>query len=100
MFQSIREIVGPEIAALAFSNADAGQAKLLDDICGGTSAHHVLVVSVGKEIAGFVSFTLDAETRTGEIGLNAVHPDHSGSGLGPWMYEAGACANEGSRHGA
>ena len=47
----------------------------------------MLVVTVGEAIAGFVCSTLDVEKRTGEIGLNAVHPDHAGRGLGTWMYE-------------
>jgi len=49
-----------------------GQAKLLDDICVADSGHPVVVVTDGEEIVGFVSFTIDASQRTGEIGLNAV----------------------------
>jgi GNAT superfamily N-acetyltransferase len=87
VFRSFREIVGAEIAAIAFTHADADQAKLLDDICAAGSGHHVLVVTVGEEIVGFVSFTIDTDKRLGEIGLNAVHPGHAGRGLGTWMYE-------------
>jgi hypothetical protein len=76
VFRSFREIVGAEIAAIAFTHADAEQAKLLDEICAAGSGHHVLVVTIGEEIVGFVSFTVDTDRRTGEIGLNAVHPDH------------------------
>lgn len=86
VFRSFREIVGAEIAAIAFTHADAEQARLLDDICAARSGHHVRVVTAGGEIVGFVSFTLDTAKRTGEIGLNAVHPDHAGRGLGTWMY--------------
>ena len=87
VFWSFRDIVGEEIAAIAFAHADAEQAKLLDDICGTGSGHHVLVVTIGSEIVGFVSFTMDADKRTGEIGLNAVHPEHAGRGIGTGMYE-------------
>ena len=38
-------------------------------------------------IVGFVSFSLHAEKRIGEIGLNAVLPDHAGQGVGTSMYE-------------
>jgi GNAT superfamily N-acetyltransferase len=86
VFRSLREIVGAEIAAVAFARAEADQAKLLDDICAAGSGHHVLVVTINGEIIGFVSFTTDAERRIGEIGLNAMHPDHAGRGLGTWMY--------------
>lgn len=86
VFRSFREIVGAEIAAVAFAHADSEQARLLDDICARDSAHHVWVATVGAEIAGFVSFTVDEGTRVGEIGLNAVHPDHAGRGVGTRMY--------------
>jgi GNAT superfamily N-acetyltransferase len=87
VFRSFRNIVGEEIAAIAFTHADAEQAKLLVDVCAADSPHHVLVVTLDGEIVGFVSFTIDAGKRTGEIGLNAVHPDHAGKGIGTWMYE-------------
>ncbi|WP_221930830.1 GNAT family N-acetyltransferase [Telmatospirillum sp. J64-1] len=87
VFQSFRDIVGQEIAAIAFTHADAEQAKLLDDLCAPGSGHHVLVLTIGGAVAGFVSFTVDTAQRIGEIGLNAVHPDYSGKGFGTWMYE-------------
>ena len=87
VFRSFRDIVGEKIAALALADADAEQAQLLDDICAANSGHHVLVVTIGTEIVGFVSYTIDAEKRIGEIGLNAVHPEHAGRGIGTEMYE-------------
>lgn len=87
VFRSLRDIVGEQIAAIAFAHADAEQAKLLRNICGADSGHHVLVVTIGDEVVGFVSFTIDADKRLGEIGLNAVHPEHAGRGIGTGMYE-------------
>ena len=86
VFRSFRDLVGNEIAAIAFGHADAEQAKHLDEICTAGSGHHVLVLTVGGEIAGFVSFSIDSAKRTGEIGLNAIDPIHAGQGLGTWMY--------------
>lgn len=87
VFRSFRDIVGKKIAALAFTHTDAEQGRLLDDICAAQSGQQVLVVTIGEEIVGFVSFKIDAATRTGEIGLNAVHPDHAGRGIETWMYQ-------------
>jgi len=87
IFHAFRDIVGAEIAGIAFSNADAEQAKLLDDICAAQSSHHVFVATVSAEIVGFVSFKISDSPRIGEIALNAVHPDHAGKGIGTWMYE-------------
>ncbi len=86
VFRSFRAIVGEEVAALAFARADAEQAELLDRVCDAGSGHHVLVAAVGGAIVGFVSFTVEADARTGEIGLNAVHPEHAGKGTGTEMY--------------
>ena len=36
---------------------------------------------------GFVALQLNHETHVGEIGLNAVHPDHAGKGVGTAMYD-------------
>jgi GNAT superfamily N-acetyltransferase len=87
VFRSFRDIVGEEIAALALADADAEQGKLLDDVCVADSGHHVLVVTLDGDAVAFVSYTIDAAKRTGEIGLNAVRPDCAGRGIGTWMYD-------------
>jgi GNAT superfamily N-acetyltransferase len=87
VFSSFRTIVGEEIAAVAFIDAEAEQAKLLDDICSVNSGSQVLVVEIAGGIVAFVSFTTDTAKRTGEIGLNAVLPAYAGRGIGTSMYE-------------
>lgn len=42
---------------------------------------------LGGVVVGFVSVQLNRDTRVGEIGLNAVHPDHAGKGIGTAMYD-------------
>ncbi len=86
VFASFRAVVGDEIARHAFARAEDEQAGLLDGLCRDGSGHAVLVAEVGGEVVGFVSYTLDAATRTGEIGLNAVRPDRAGRGIGAAMY--------------
>lgn len=87
VFRSFADLLGEEIFALAFAHADAEQAQLLDRLCAAGSDHEVLVATVDGAIVGFVSLTVDARKRVGEIGLNAVHPDHAGRGIGTRMYE-------------
>ncbi len=86
VFASFRAIVGDEIARHAFARAEGEQAALLDGLCREGAGHAVLVAEAGGEVVGFVSYTLDVATRTGEIGLNAVHPDRAGRGVGAAMY--------------
>jgi ribosomal protein S18 acetylase RimI-like enzyme len=87
VFASFRALVGEEIAAIAFASAEAEQGRHLDEICADGSGHHVFAVMEGAEMVGFVAFSVDADRRTGELGLNAIHPDHAGRGIGTWMYE-------------
>jgi hypothetical protein len=51
--------------------------ELLARVCDPDSRHRVVVALIDDGIIGFVSFSLDAEKRIAEIGLNAVHPDHA-----------------------
>lgn len=87
IFRSFRQIVGPSIATVAFARAEEEQAELLASICAPDSKHHVWTLLLGEEIVGFVSFTVDEATRVGEIGLNAVHPEHAGRGIGSHAFE-------------
>ena len=87
VFQSFREIVGGAVAALAFDRADAEQAELLANLCDPKSQAQVYVALLGSDIVGFVAVSLNAETRIGEIGLNAVHHDHAGRGIGTALYD-------------
>jgi ribosomal protein S18 acetylase RimI-like enzyme len=86
VFRSFRDIVGEPVAELAFARADAEQAELLASLCDSQSPQQVYVGVIDNEIVGFVSFSLDAEKRIGEIGLNAVHPAHARRGIGTELY--------------
>jgi RimJ/RimL family protein N-acetyltransferase len=86
VFQSFRSIVGARVASLALQDADAEQALHLDQLCAQDPAK-VWVAEVDDQVVGFCAFTLDADKRIGEIGLNAVHPNHAGQGIGTRMYD-------------
>lgn len=86
VFLSFRTIVGAEIAKVAFASAEREQADLLDRICAAGASHDVLIAVGDGEIVAFCAMSLDRDTGVGEIGLNAVHPDHQSSGIGAAMY--------------
>ena len=87
VFASFRAIVGPEIAALGLATAEQEQAELLDAIAKPDSDHTIAVAETNGVIAGFVSWKPNIAPGTGEITLNAVHPDHGGKGIGTALYE-------------
>jgi GNAT superfamily N-acetyltransferase len=86
VFRSFREIVGETVSALALARADAEQAEHLASMCDSKSHQQVYVALIDNDIVAFVSFSLNVEKRIGEIGLNAVHPDHAGRGIGTKLY--------------
>lgn len=87
VFGSFRELLGPEVSALALANAEAEQGQLLDAIAKPDSGHGIAVAVVDDVVVGFVSWKADAATRIGEVTLNAVDPDHGGQGIGTALYE-------------
>ena len=86
VFQSFREIVGPQIAGVALKNVEQEQADQLAEICRSDSPEKVFVAECDGNPVGFVSISLNSGQQVGEIGLNAVHPDYGGQGIGTRLY--------------
>lgn len=87
VFASFRNLIGETIAGVALASAEREQADLLDRLCETESPDQVVVAEADGEIVGFCAMSLDCGAGLGEIGLNAVHPDHQGEGIGTLMYE-------------
>jgi GNAT superfamily N-acetyltransferase len=87
VFASFRAILGDDIYRLAQQRDDEAQAKLLESVLDPSSPWEVYTVESGGRIVGFIALQLNATTHVGEIGLNAVHPDAAGRGVGTAMYE-------------
>src|SRR5262245_9025682 len=87
VFASFRSILGDDIYDLAQAREDEAQGELLVALLAPESGWEVYVAEVAGTVVGFVSIQLNQETQVGEIGLNAVHPDHAGKGVGTAMYD-------------
>ena len=87
VFSSFRDIVGDSIARVALAEDEAEQGQHLDELCAGAADSCVFVAESRGTIVGFATVVLHREKRIGEIGLNAVDPDHSGKGIGSSLYE-------------
>ena len=87
IFASFRSIVGDAIADVAIDSAEWSQGEYLDTICARGSDRTVFVVERDGAVIAFYSLALDAETKVGEIDLNAVDPAHQGDGVGTAMYD-------------
>lgn len=87
VFASFRAILGDDIYALAQAREDEAQGELLASLLAPESNWTVYAAEIAGTIVGFVSLQLNQDTQVGEIGLNAVHPDHTGKGIGTALYE-------------
>jgi ribosomal protein S18 acetylase RimI-like enzyme len=87
VFASFRALLGDEVYDLAQRPSDDAQAGLLTSLLAGGSGWDVHVAEAGGEVVGFVAVRVDAGSRVGEIGLNAVAPAHAGRGVGTALYE-------------
>lgn len=86
VFASFRQILGADIADIVHNNNDAEQSRYLTSLLAPESEWELYVATQDDIVIGFVSIHLNHTTTIGEIGLNAVHPDWSGAGIGTTLY--------------
>lgn len=87
VFESIHDILGDELYDLAQAPDTAAHPAYLESLLKEDSGWDVYVAEADGGIAGFVSVQCNAETKVGEIGLNAVDPSYASRGIGTAMYE-------------
>ena len=87
IFDSFRSILGDQIYSLAQEPEDTQQGQLLSNMFLPDTVWELFVAELSGEVVGFVSIRMDLDSKVGEIGLNAVHPDHAGQGIGTQMYK-------------
>jgi len=87
IFASFRSILGDDLYPLVQAREDEAQQNLLASLLASGSGWEVFVAETADGVVGFVAFQVNQEARVGEIGLNAVHPNHSGKGIGTLMYD-------------
>jgi len=82
VFVSFEQVLGTAIYKQIWPDWRTGQAKVVTDICLDTETYTTYVADVDGVAVGFACVELNAETRTGEMSLLAVHPDHQNRGIG------------------
>jgi GNAT superfamily N-acetyltransferase len=86
VFASFRSSLGEDIYNLAQAREDEAQAGYLVSLLTAGSDWEVYAAERSGIVVGFVSVRLNLDTAIGEIGLNAVHPDWTGEGIGTALY--------------
>ena len=87
IFANFRILMGDDLFLTAFPDWQRDKARQVRTACGPQSTAMVYVAEQGAGIVGFITFYANDATGIGEIGNNAVHPEHQGLGIGPQMYE-------------
>ena len=87
VFRSSREILGPDLFDLVNPDPDTEKRRQVANACRSDSGTMVWVAEEDDEVVGFITAHLNPRTRVGEIGNNAVDPDHHHKGVGTLMYE-------------
>jgi GNAT superfamily N-acetyltransferase len=87
VFASFRTMLGDELYEMVQARDDQAHPELLASLLAPGSNWEVYVAEIAGSIVGFVAIQMNQETLVGEIGLNAVHPNHAGQGIGTAMYK-------------
>jgi ribosomal protein S18 acetylase RimI-like enzyme len=87
VFASFRAMLGDELYERVQAREDEAHPGLLASLLAADSPWEVHVAERAGAVIGFVAIRMNQETQLGEIGLNAVHPDHAGQGIGTAMYK-------------
>jgi len=87
IFAFYRQTMGDDLFAAANSNWKEEKARQVREACDLRNPALVWVAEKGGRVVGFVTFYANDTSRIGEIGNNAVHPDHQGMGIGTRMYQ-------------
>ena len=87
VFASFRALLGDEIYERAQAHEDRNQGAYLASLLAPDSGWELYVAEEADTVVGFVAIQLNQERTIGELGLNAVHPDNAGAGVGTALYE-------------
>ena len=85
--EGFRDALGDRIFALHYPDWQGGYAAMFDELAADDGRTEVFVAEEEGEIAGFCFAILDAATKTGEVGLNAVAPDRHRRGIARRLYD-------------
>ena len=87
VFSSFRDLLGDYLYELVQLREDAAQSEMLASMFAQGSPWLIYAGEVSGNVVGFVAVKMNNTSRVGEIGLNAVHPDYAGRGIGTAMCE-------------
>ena len=85
--KGFEQALGSQIFELQYRDWREQYADTLRKISPADANKRVYVAEADGVVAGFIFTFVDAQRKTGEIGLNAIDPRLQGNGIGRAMYE-------------
>jgi predicted N-acetyltransferase YhbS len=85
--ESFRGILGDDIFDAVYPDWQGGYREYVDMLAQNEEAQDILVAEEDGSVVGFIMYHMDFEKKAGELGLNAVHPEHQNKGIGSAMYQ-------------
>jgi ribosomal protein S18 acetylase RimI-like enzyme len=82
VFQSFEQVLGPQIYPILYPDWRKSQREGVAEICKDTDKYTTLVAESDGIVAGFLSYILTEEDKTGEVYLLAVHPNYQNQEIG------------------
>ncbi|MCC2686409.1 MAG: family acetyltransferase [Paenibacillaceae bacterium] len=86
IYEGYREQLGSEMFEAFYPDWEERKRRNIRASCMGTNGDAGCVAESGDVVVGFVSYRIDARSKCGTIGNNAVRPSHHGQGIGQSMY--------------
>ena len=86
VYDSYRQIMGEDIFAAVYPHYRREKARQIRDACESAVGAMVCVAERDGRAVGFATAYANKRTGVGQIGNNAVHPEHQGRGIATRMY--------------
>jgi GNAT superfamily N-acetyltransferase len=84
--ESFEGLLEGELFRLVYPDWRASNERYLRSLSEGREKEKLFVAEDNAVVVGFIHYSVDPESQSGKIGLNAVHPAHQSKGIGALMY--------------
>ncbi len=74
--ESFHNILGDNIFNIVYPDWRESYRQYLTSLAENNDKENFLIAEENDAIIGYIVYSMNAETKWGELGLNAVHPDH------------------------
>ena len=82
VFSSFEQVLGHDIYTLIWPDWRTSQRDGIETVCKEGGKTTVWVAEVDGRVVGFLAYQLNAQDKTGEVQLLAVHPEYQNLGIG------------------